>query len=428
MSTLPWKARTYIVVLAALALGAVLFSVLDTGNQMQWLAVLLLVTVVALLDAKPLMLFGEKIEISLSGSIKFAAILVYPAPVVILGTFVGTLLGELPAKRPWFKKLFNAAQMTVAYGATALVFRAIHQPQTTLFGSPQNFLALALAGATQFLVNWTLVSLIVSLASKIPLWSVWIQNTRQVGWYELTTPTLGTILAILWLYNPLSIILIGIPLLVIRHSYGVAVQLQRQTHDALRALMQVIDVRDHHTSEHSQRVSDHAQSIAKALGLPPEEIEVIAPAALLHDLGKVGMADDILFNPKLLSPAERKRAQAHAEVGGMLLSKFPLFDRGADFVKHHHERYDGKGYPGGLQGEAIPLGARIISVADSYQAMTEDRPYRRALTPEEAIAQLVEGRGTQFDPRVADAFIRALRSNSPEPAPTVVTPEPAQTD
>jgi putative nucleotidyltransferase with HDIG domain len=231
-----------------------------------------------------------------------------------------------------------------------------------------------------------------------------------VGWYELSVAPLGAILAILWQYNPLTILLGGLPLLVVRHSYGVAIRLQHQTHDALRALVQVIDERDHHTLDHSERVSQYAQSIAEALGLSQEEIEVIAPAALLHDLGKVGMADDVLFSTSSLNPAERAHAQKHAEVGAMLLSKFPLFGKGTLLVRYHHERFDGKGYPEGLKGEDIPLGARIISVADAFQAMTEERTYRRALSQEDAIAQLTHGSGTQFDPRVVEAFIRVLHT------------------
>jgi HD-GYP domain-containing protein (c-di-GMP phosphodiesterase class II) len=125
------------------------------------------------------------------------------------------------------------------------------------------------------------------------------------------------------------------------------------------------------------------------------------------------MPDDILFNPKLLNPNERKSAEQHAVIGGTLLAKFPLFDKGAILVRHHHERYDGTGYPDRLRGEDIPLGARIICVADSYQAMTEDRPYRRALTQDEALAQLTKNSGTQFDPRVVEAFVGTLQRNPP---------------
>ncbi|MBI3912660.1 MAG: HD-GYP domain-containing protein [Chloroflexi bacterium] len=209
------------------------------------------------------------------------------------------------------------------------------------------------------------------------------------------------------------------PLVVVRHSYQIANDLQRQTRDALIAMVRVIDERDQHTGDHSERVSQYARSTAEALELDQEDIEIIAQAALLHDLGKVGMRNDILFSPNLLNPEERKSAEKHAEIGGELLSKFPLFERGAGLVRHHHERYDGGGYPDKLKGDAIPLGARIISVADAYQAMTEDRPYRRAMSQAIAVQRLRDASGTQFDPRVVEAFVGALpRDNVSAPALT----------
>lgn len=412
MSSLPRLACFYISLVIALALGAVLFFAFQIGSVVAlWVPVIVIAIGIALVDTNPVLLFGERIEITISTAVKFAAVLLFPPYVVILGTFVGTMLGELTAKRAWFKKLFNSAQLTVSVIASSLIFRAIYESQTDYFGSVQNGLAVILAGSGQFLISTILVCLVVSLVTKTPMLSVWMQNGRQVVWYELALYPFGVMLAILWHYNPISIVLASIMFLVIRQSYQVAVQLQRQTRDALRALMEVIDERDHHTFDHSGRVSQNASMIAEALKLSQEEIEVIASAALLHDLGKVGMVDDILFSSNRLSPDEQKHARRHAEVGAVLLSKFPLFDKGAILVKHHHERYDGTGYPTGLVGNQIPIGARIISVADSYEAMIEERPYRHAMTPEEAIAELISGKGTQFDPDVVDTFIRLLRSN-----------------
>lgn len=411
MSTLPQTARLYILLLIALAVGAVLFSVFHLTNILEsGTAVLIVALGIALLDTTPVLLFGAKVETTLSGAVKVAAILIYPPPVAILGIFVGTLIGELPAKRPWFKKAFNISQLTISAGIAAAVFGVLHTPRVDYFGSLQNLVAFLLAGFAPLFTSWVLVSLVVNLVSSTPLNYVLTQNARQVGWYELSNPVLGAILAILWQYNPISILLIGLLFLLMRHSYQVAVQLQKQTHDALRALMQVIDVRDHHTFDHSERVSKYAQLMGEELGLSQEEVEVLAEAGLLHDLGKVGMVDDVLYKNGALNPKERKHAQEHAEVGSMLLSKFPLFEKGSLLVRHHHERYDGKGYPEGLAGEQIPLGSRIISVADAYQAMTENRPYRPALTQEAAIAQLQAGSGTQFDPHVVDVFIKILRS------------------
>ncbi len=428
MRSLSWPLRLYILLVTALALGAVSFSILALGSDASsWIALFVIAGAIGILDNIPIDLYGEQVEVTLSSAVKFAAVLLYPAPVVTLGTFVGTILGEVPAKRPWFKKLFNVSVMTVTWLVVAWFYLVSHEPNVDFFGSLQNIFALILSGLTDYVINSVFVALVISLAARLSFRYILWRNYRQIVWHELSMIPLGAFLAVLWRYNPASIVLAGLPLFVVRQSFKVANDLQRQTRDALHALVRVVDERDHHTFDHSDRVSNYARMIAEALDLPQEEIEVIAPAALLHDLGKVGMADDILFNPKILNPEERKDAQRHAQVGAMLLSKFPLFDKGAVLVKHHHERYDGTGYPDGMKGDEIPVGSRIISVADAYQAMTEERPYRRALSRDEAIAQLIQGSGSQFDPQVVQAFQRVLQGQSEkEKQAPVIVPQPAK--
>lgn len=420
MSGLPWKARIFVLLLTALATGAVLFSILSFGNDsVLWIVVVLVAVAIAILDAVPIIL--THVEITISNSVKFAVVLLYPPSVVILGTFVGTALYEFRAKRTtWAKNAFNISEMTITWAVVAWVYSFFHQPQVDYFGSLQNVFALVLSGLSDYAINSVLVNLVISFSMGLPFRYLWLRTTKQVIWHELSMVPLGTFVAVLWRYNPVSVVLAILPLLVVRNSYQIANDLRIQTDDALRALVRVIDERDHHTLDHSERVSDYARSIADALDLPQDDVESIASAALLHDVGKVGMPDDILFNPKILNSQERSHAK-HAEVGAMLLSKFPLFDKGAVLVKHHHERYDGTGYPNGLKGEKIPIGSRIITVADSYQAMTEDRPYRRALSVDEAIAQLHAGSGTQFDPGIVQAFVRVLQKRLAAEAPIATT-------
>jgi len=429
MGSLPWKARIYILALTALTAGAVLFSIAALGKDATlWVVVFGIALAIALLDAFPIQRFGEQIEMTISNAVKFAGVLLFPVPVAIVGTFVGTLFGELPAKRVWFRKVFNISAMTLTWAVTAWLYYTLNNPPSDYFGSLKNVFALVLAGVTAFVINSMLVCLVISLAARLPFLYVWTQNSKLAIWQELSILALGLSMAVLWRFNPVTIVLAGVPLFVVRDSYKTANYLRRQTQDALRALVQVVDERDHHTHDHSEHVSNYARMVAESLNLSQDEIEVIASAALLHDLGKVGMADDILFNPKQLDPYERKRAEHHAETGAMLLSKFPLFDKGAVLVRHHHEHYNGRGYPDGLNGEMIPLGSRIISVADAYQAMTEDRPYRRALTQEDAIARLVEGSGTQFDPKVVQTFVQILQSNGKEKSPIpAAVPKQAET-
>ncbi|MGQ9756018.1 MAG: HD domain-containing phosphohydrolase [Desulfotomaculales bacterium] len=175
---------------------------------------------------------------------------------------------------------------------------------------------------------------------------------------------------------------------------------------ALQALAAALEARDTYTRGHSVRVAGLSRACARALGLSGEEQEQVYLAGLLHDIGKIGVPDSILLKPGRLDAREWEEVKNHPEVGARILepARFPAAVVAA--VRHHHEDYAGTGYPAGLAGEEIPLLARIIRVADAYDAMTSARPYRGALTPEEAVEELRRGVGRQFDPRVVEAFLR----------------------
>jgi putative nucleotidyltransferase with HDIG domain len=224
---------------------------------------------------------------------------------------------------------------------------------------------------------------------------------------------LGAFIAVLWRLSPWAVLFAAIPLLLVRYSYEMVRTLRRQTLHALMLLARMLDERDVHTHHHCELVAKHAEEIARALGLGQGDVDIIQRAAYLHDIGKIGMSNEILFKPDSLTPAERELAKRHAVVGAELLEQFPLFEKGATYVRHHHERWDGHGYPDGLAGEQIPLGARILCVADSFQAMIEDRPYRRALSLQTALTEIHVHSGTQFDSRVVQALFRAKGISAP---------------
>ena len=179
---------------------------------------------------------------------------------------------------------------------------------------------------------------------------------------------------------------------------------------SIQLLAAAIDARDPSTHSHSQDVSRYSRSIAEALGLPPSEVELIGRAALVHDIGKIGVVDSILGKPGPLNPMEQVAMMAHPRIGASILERMPDLAELVPIVRHHHERYDGRGYPDGLAGEQIPLGARILAVADAFEAMTSNRPYRSRRSVGRAVETLLAGRGTQFDPHIVDVFVRTLDS------------------
>ena len=178
------------------------------------------------------------------------------------------------------------------------------------------------------------------------------------------------------------------------------------------ALNQLLDLKDLNTGVHSTRLAEWAVRIGRDLGLDDDCLRDLEAAAILHDIGKIGTPDAILRKPSKLTDEERAIIQKHPEYGWAVLKAVPGFERVSLFVLHHHEAYDGKGYPAGLRGEEIPIGSRIVSVMDSFDAMVSSRPYRTGLPLEEAIRRLREGSGTQFDPIVTRHFIAMASSEA----------------
>lgn len=178
----------------------------------------------------------------------------------------------------------------------------------------------------------------------------------------------------------------------------------------LEALGVVVETRDFYTADHSRDVRNYAVTIATKMGLSPEEIDAISYASFLHDLGKIGIEERILDKPGKLTAEEFEKISAHSKIGADIVGQIKILKHLAPLILHLHERYDGKGYPDGLKGKNIPLGSRILMVADAFSAMTCDRPYRKALSKEEAIIELKRNSKTQFDPEVVNIFLSILHT------------------
>ncbi|MBI5535027.1 MAG: GAF domain-containing protein [Deltaproteobacteria bacterium] len=191
--------------------------------------------------------------------------------------------------------------------------------------------------------------------------------------------------------------------------------MQRTYFETIRSLAQALEARDSYTKGHSERVMRYALRTAAAMGVSEEDRRILGHASLLHDIGKIGIADAILNKVLPLTADDRKMIENHPIYGDSIIGPLRFLDTVQGIVRHHHERYDGTGYPERLKGDAIPLGARIIAVADSYDAMTSNRPYRKALDKRLAMDEIRKGSGSQFDPRVVNAFLELLEREGPIP-------------
>jgi hypothetical protein len=371
------------------------------------------------------------LRVAAKGSTSF---IMHLAGCLMFGAFWGsaiagaaTLASQITTGNPAFKALFNVSQrvLAVVVAATIYVWLGGNFPPEYLnfdhpFSSPdaQKDLGLFPVLALGYLLtNSVLVSLVVALSSGRAFREVWSLNTRGVLGYDLGASLIAVLVA--WLYmwfdlwvgfGSLGLVGVIIPIVAVRHVYGLYHQLEHSGQELLQVMVKAIEARDPYTSGHSVRVSEMSRAVAVELGLPAREIEQVETAALLHDVGKIHEEfAPLLRKEGRLTDEETALMQTHSAKSADLvgiISKFQGFIH--ESVRHHHERWDGQGYPDGLKGKNIPLGARIILIADTIDAMTTDRPYRKRLPLDVVIAELQKCKATQFDPELIDVVVASV--------------------
>lgn len=259
------------------------------------------------------------------------------------------------------------------------------------------------------IMNMTIVAVVLGIASNKSPWSLWLVNFRWAVPNFVALVPLGFLLALIYTdQGALGILLLFIPLLISRHAFQLYIDMRDNYLNTIEALVQALEAKDPYTSGHSARVAKLAVSIAEGIKMSEEKIEFLKYAAVLHDVGKIGVSEIILNKEGELLDVEWEAIRSHPVIGQTIIKgiKF-LFDIG-QVVRHHHERIDGKGYPDGISGEQIPLESRIIAVADTYDAITSDRSYRKGSSHDEAVAELKRVAGTQLDPELVEVFCRVV--------------------
>jgi len=216
----------------------------------------------------------------------------------------------------------------------------------------------------------------------------------------------------------------GIIILTVLAWIYLACKHVKETQDSTRHLLEsmadAVDLRDPYTGGQSRRVTEYSSQILKQLNLHGPEVDLIVTASRVHDIGKIGIPDYVLNKPGALTPEEQALMETHAERGAELLMRYPDFARGTEIVRHHHESWDGTGYPHKLKGTDIPFGARVIAVAASFDAMTSDRPYRKGMSIDKAATILYQERGKQWDATIVDAFLLSIADQLQQKVPDVV--------
>lgn len=334
-----------------------------------------------------------------------------PAIAVLSSIIVRPLGQAVWPKSPTIKKVFNSSQSTLAIGLGAIVYTLLGgTPGYEKGGFSLTDMLLPFGGLiiTYFLVNTALVSTAIALDSRKRIIDMW----RQIGPVTFANDLASSSFAlfVVFAFTELGVpglVVVVLPLFFLQHSYGLHNQVLRQNREILEFTIRTIEAKDPYTSGHSIRVAGLSKEMAQALRLPPQKVEEVETSALLHDVGKIDFAyAELIGNPATLTDTERDLIRSHPVRGARLLASLSSLGEGViSAVRHHHEHYDGNGYPDGLSGASIPLAARIIMVADTVDAMLSDRPYRSALSVGSVADELRRLSGRQFDPTIVRVFL-----------------------
>jgi putative nucleotidyltransferase with HDIG domain len=433
------------VVVAGLSLwlgAAISFFVQHAGYD-RWMVVALmpLIVVVGLFpNTLPLptglglKLSQEKLTFTLSDALVLVVACRYGFAACVFVAGIEGFTSSLRAVRRLSSNLFSFGMMSLAAAAAALSLSAVlsYGFGETLSNPNHAFPAIAVgvlaASIAQIIVNSALISTLFAMRLNDHILPSWKENSLLIAPMILPTSAAASLMYIALQYNALVMLAIGAPILLAIHfghrQYRDSVQeqlnlieraqtdrislMEKSHRETIEALAVAINAKDEVTHEHVLRVQIYAAGVARLLGCCPEEIEALRAGALLHDIGKIAVPDYILNKPGKLTAAEFEKMKAHTIIGAQILGRVEFPYPIVPVVRHHHERWDGKGYPDGLKSDEIPLTARILSVVDCFDAVREDRQYRKAMTREEALAFIMGGSGTMYDPRVVGTFITHL--------------------
>jgi putative nucleotidyltransferase with HDIG domain len=399
--------RAYLLIATAPAAAAMLVMLALPAASPD-LALLALLVGLGILAAGFPVMVSPRYKVDATPAVYLACVLLFAPAIAVTAIGLSRLLGDgalcVRRRRQPIDVVFNTSQLVLAAAAGAVIMHSIPSP-----------LGVIGAGTAMYVVSTALVVFAAGLQTHRDPFQVWAEAAGADLKQTAALYVAGYLLTVVASGRPWLAAAMMIPVAGIQLSLQRSLQLMGQTIAAVESMADVVDRRDPYTFQHSQSVAEHAVRIARQLRLADAEVELIRLAARVHDLGKIEVPDEVLHKQGRLSAEEFELMKKHPRTGAEILAKFPEYRRGRELVLSHHERLDGLGYPRGLAGDGIQLGARIIAVADSWDAMTSDRPYRKALEGEVALGELMRGRGTQWDPRVVDAFAETLPGAHPSP-------------
>ncbi|MEX2426280.1 MAG: HD-GYP domain-containing protein [Thermomicrobiaceae bacterium] len=361
-------------------------------------------------------LASVRVTVSVSAALCFAAAITLGPLLGAAVAFAGVLAVEIMQRRELIKTVVNTTTAMFATFTGGYVYYWLADANLSPIGSIENLLATIVAASAYTLVDSGMIALVLAqVVGHSPL-ELWRANLRWALFEHISLPTMGIMIPVLYRESVFAMVIVVIPLLGPYLAFRNYKQVHEETRATLGVLADMLDRRDPYTAEHSQRVSDLVDRMLHSYSdVSFDDYEKIITAARIHDLGKVTTTDATLLKPGKLEPHEFEEMKRHSADGAEIMAHISIFRDVSHIIRHHHERWDGKGYPSGIAGEEIPVGSRLIAVADTYDAMTTDRPYRSALPHQVAVDEIRRNSGMQFEPRAVDAFLQVINELS-EPA------------
>ncbi|MGW7268336.1 HD-GYP domain-containing protein [Streptomyces sp. NPDC054842] len=421
MGSIPGRARVYV---ACVVGGALLCLAPLPDVRTPWWAVALLAGLYAGCEQLTRCRFvGHRAPQGMGTffPVLLAGAFLLPPPAAAVVALPGALLSRVEQRPRRLRRIWRAAQLALGIWAAARVHWALGG-RDAVVGSDFPYALVPAGGAVlAFCLVLTLLDGgILATAERVPARTAWrglfLRSLAPVAVHGLA----GLMMAVLWRspYGPVAALLVLLPMYV---SCWVFAQYHREqaAHQAtIRALVQAVDIKDGYTRGHSERVGQASMMIARELGMDAERVEGLRFAGILHDVGKLGVPTRLLRKDGPLTPQERRIIELHPEYGHEMVRGIGFLGEARSAILHHHERLDGSGYPYGLAGRQIPEFARVVAVADAFDAMTSTRSYRRARPVPAALEELENCAGAQFDPRMVAALVRALGRHGWHPVVT----------
>ena len=337
--------------------------------------------------------------------------------VALVGT---TEIREIRGRIPWYGTVANHAGMVPPAVGAGLVIAAVGHGSLAL-----ELVGIMLGAVVLFVLNLLVVSGLLAIRTGQPLRKLLLNDPRNFAASLIALAPLAWLMAQMYTLAWWASLLFALPLYTTRLAYHNFIEMREMFTQTITALAGAVDKRDPYTSKHSWRVKEIGGDIGRAMHLSDSELEALEWGGLLHDVGKIGVPDNVLLKQERLNREERMIMNAHPVLGAQIIAPVTRLSRELPIIRHHHEWYNGSGYPDRLIGDEIPLLARVLHVADAFEAMTAQRPYRMTpLTAEQALGELRKFAGIQFDPKVVDAFVRTQWVEDVQDPGRTVQPRP----